>query len=192
MNKSGSHTSNKIESNVPEMTCSSSSNHGKKNKMKADAIVLSSTSLSPQPIEVADNALGREAMYRTTINTTPVIASNRIQTNEIGSGKRKSFLTQNDLNDLVNAFDTLCFKPNNGMKNSAAISKCVSPSEVKPSKQLGLDATSGEMMNKYHTSTHDANEIEFGLVEKTQFSVTANRDVTVKRSARIISAKINE
>jgi hypothetical protein len=145
--------------------------------------------------KVDDEVLGRERMYRTSIETTPVIASNRIHKNEIESGKRKSFLKQDDVDDLVTVFDTLCVSPNKGMKKPIPISQqhkspyIVEQKSNLSTTELSINTEGEKKIPKkskqiwYGVGTDD--DTEYGLVEKKMFSSTLNREFSVKRSTRI-------
>jgi hypothetical protein len=178
---------------------------------------------SSKPCSITDAALGREIMYRTSVISTPVFASNRIHTNEIEKGKRKSFLKEDDVNELMNAFDTLCVSPVKGLKKKHSPTRktvssrlvetstheeavpesimvntniqtnhhqsCIPDQDQSLSKttvQTNSIALSDTTIAVLNQTTTPAN---LGMVETTIFSISANREVTVKRSARIIASK---
>ena len=53
------------------------------------------------------DGLGRERLYNTVVVTTPVLASNRIHTNQTNSGVKKRLYSEDEMTDLVNQFTSL-------------------------------------------------------------------------------------
>lgn len=118
------------------------------------------------------DGLGRERLFHTLVVSTPVLASSRIHNKQCNSSGRKSFLSDHDVTCLTNEFKTLYV--------GSPLLKVPDKVSAKVEHDTRDDRSNEE--NKSIPSTP-----VLGIIEKIIFSFKANKEIKVKRSARLAS-----